>query len=298
MGSRLAVFTKNMTNPAYAAARLGAERVARRFGGSVEHYVPDIPDDVAQQIALIDRAIAARPDAAVLTPVHETRVNAAIERLHAARIPITTFVTPITVGRPLTAAGSDDVALGKAIARRLIESLGGEGSIVIVEGTPASATSRHRLTGFKAVLAQFRSIEVAGSIAGDYQRDVARAAFQKFVGTAGVPDGVLCANDVMALGVLDALQSSGRSTPPPLIVGVNAIPEAVDAIIAGRMLATADFNAMAMCAVATEAAIRHLRGETVPERITLPVSIVDRANASLWALPYEARELPVWEQVV
>src|SRR5262245_57273885 len=293
MGPRLAVFTKNRTNPAYAAARLGAERVAQRFGGSVEHYVPDIPDDVAQQIALVDRAIAARPDAAVLTPVHETRVNRAIERLHAAGIPIATFVTPITTGRPVIAVGSDDVALGMAIARRLVESLGGKGSVLIVEGTPASATSRHRMTGFKALLREFPSIELAGSIAGDYQRSVARAACQKFVTAAHMADGVLCANDVMALGVLDALEASGRGAPPPLIVGVNAIPEAVDAIRAGRMLATADFNAMAMCALATEAALRHLRGETVPAEITLPVSIVDKANAGLWALPFEARTLPV-----
>jgi ribose transport system substrate-binding protein len=298
IGPRLAVFTKNLTNPAYAAARLGAERVAQRFGGSVEHYVPDIPDDVAQQTALIDRAIATRPDAAVLTPVHETQVNAAIERLHAARIPIATFVTPITAGRPLTAVGSDDVALGKAIARRLIEGLGGEGSIAIVEGTPASATSRHRLSGFQAVVREFPSIEVAGSMAGDYQRGAACAAFQQFTATARVPDGVLCANDVMALGVLDALEASGHGAPPPLIVGVNAIPEAVDAVLAGRMLATADFNAMAMCALATEAALRHLRGEAVPERIALPVSIIDKANAGLWALPYEARALPAWEQAV
>jgi ribose transport system substrate-binding protein len=297
MGSRLAVFTKNRTNPAYAAARLGAQKVAQRFGGSVEHYVPDIPDDVSEQIALIDRAIASRPDAVVLTPVHETDVNAAIGRLHAARIPITTFVTSITAGRPLTAVGSDDVSLGKAIARRLLDSLGGKRRILIVGGTPASATSRHRLTGFKAVLAEFPSVKVAGSIAGDYQRGVARAAFEKWVAAAGIPDGVLCANDVMALGVLDELKSSG-SGAPPLIVGVNAIPEAVDAIVAGHMLATADFNAMAMCALATEAALRHLRGEPVPEQITLPVSIVDRTNASLWALPYGARELPAWEQVV
>jgi ribose transport system substrate-binding protein len=297
MGPRLAVFTKNLTNPAYAAARLGAERVAHRFGGAVEHYVPDIPDDVAQQIALIDRAILSRPDAAVLTPVHETEVNDALLRLHAARIPVFTFVTPVTAGEPMTSVGSDDVALGKAIARRLFESLGGKGRIVILEGTPASATSRHRSTGFKAVLAEFPSIELAGSLAGDYQRGVARAAFQDFISAAHMPDGVLCANDVMALGVIDELTASGRAAPPPLIVGVNAIPEAIDAIVAGRMLATADFNAMAMCAVATEAAFRHLRGETVPAQVSLPASIVDRTNASQWALPYEERELPVWERV-
>lgn len=297
MAPRVAVFTKNRTNPAYAAARLGAERVARRFGGSVEHHVPETPDDVAQQIALIDLAISKGADAVVLVPVHETEVNAAIGRLHAAGIPIFTFVTPITAGQPLTFVGSDDASLGKAIARRLLEGLGGNGRIVIVEGTPASATSRHRMTGFMAALAEFASIEVAGSIVGYYQRDAARAAFRTFMPTGRVPDGVLCANDVMALGVIDELASSGIDVPPPLIVGVNAIPEAIDAVVAGRMLATADFNAMGMCATATEAAFRHLRGEKVPERVELPVSIVDRANASLWALPYEERPLPTWEHV-
>ena len=66
MPPRIAVFTKNRTNPAYEAARLGADRVAERFGATTTHYVPDVPDDVPQQIALIGRAIAERPDAAVL----------------------------------------------------------------------------------------------------------------------------------------------------------------------------------------------------------------------------------------
>jgi ribose transport system substrate-binding protein len=62
------------------------------------------------------------------------------------------------------------------------------------------------------------------------------------------------------------------------VVGVNAIPQAIDAIREGRMLATADFNAMQMCALATECAIRHLRGEAVPAEIELPVAIVERRN--------------------
>jgi len=41
----------------------------------------------------------------------------------------------------------------------------------------------------------------------------------------------------MAVGVLDALQAAGREAA---VVGVNAIPEAIAAILAGRMLATAD----------------------------------------------------------
>ena len=84
----------------------------------------------------------------------------------------------------------------------------------------------------------------------------------------------------------------------PLVAGVNAIPEAVAAIAAGRMLATADFNAMAMSEIATEAAVRHLRGETIPPEIMLPVQVVDAANCAAWNAPFAARPSPVWDDVV
>jgi ribose transport system substrate-binding protein len=46
---------------------------------------------------------------------------------------------------------------------------------------------------------------------------------------------------------------------------------------------------MQMAYLATECAVRHLRGEPVPQSIELPVQIVDRANCHLWDLPYEER---------
>jgi ribose transport system substrate-binding protein len=72
---------------------------------------------------------------------------------------------------------------------------------------------------------------------------------------------------------------------------VNAIPEAVQAIAQGRMLATADFNAMQIAYVATQCAARHLGGQPVPRHVDLPVQIVDAGNWRDWDLPYEARSL-------
>jgi ribose transport system substrate-binding protein len=296
MSPRIAVFTKNRTNPAYEAARIGADRTARRFGASTIHYVPEQPDNVTEQIALIGRAIAQQPDATVFVPVHETQVNDAILDFDAARIPLFNFITRTTIGQRKCFVGSDDRALAAAIARYLVAKLNGRGKIAILEGTPASATSRERLEGFHDVLAGCPDIEVLMSLCGEYQRDVARDAFLGAAGQLQGIDAVLCANDVMALGVLDALAVTGNPGRP-LVVGVNAIPEAVAAIAAGRMLATANFDAMTMSSIATEAAVRHLRGEDVPREIIIPVKIVDAANYPAWNLPFEARACPSWQDV-
>ncbi len=297
MSPRIAVFTKNRTNPAYEAARIGADRAATRLGASTLHYVPEQPDNVREQIALIERAITERPDAVVFVPVHETAVNDAILGFDAARIPLFNFVTRTTIGQRVCFVGSDDHALAMSIARHLLSKLSGRGEIVIVEGTPASATSRERLNGFHDALADYPDIRVRLSLRGEYQRDIARAVFVDATDKLQNVDAVLCANDYMALGVLDVLGAVMGNLDMPLVVGVNAIPEAIAAIEAGRMLATANFDAMTMSGIATEAAVRHLRGETVPREIILPVQIVDATNYSAWNLPFEARSCPSWEAV-
>lgn len=294
---RLAVFTKNFSNPAYGAARLGAERAAAALGGvEVLHFVPQTPDDPTQQRALIAEALALRPlpDAFVFSPVHATEVDPAIRRVVEAGIPMIGFVNPIDAAPSVSYVSSDDHALAIAIARHLFSHLGGAGRVLIVTGPTASYTSNERLRGFREAVAEFPGITVVDTIAGDYARDVARERTAQWLNGHATLDACLVANDIMAVGVLDALDAAGRTAT---VVGVNAIPQAIDAIAAGRMLATADFNAMQMAYLAAECAVRHLRGEAVPERIELPVQIVDASNCQQWNLPYEQRPVITLEQI-
>ena len=295
MAPVIAVFTKNRTNPAYTAARLGADRVAARLGARVAHYVPEKPDDVAEQRTLVERAIAARPDAAVFVPVHATAMSDSVRQLNAAGIPTVNYLNRLAEGRFVTYVGSDDFRLARDIAAYLFQHIGGKGDIVILEGVPAAVTSQERLRGFRDAARDSPGIRIAASRAADYQQDTARRVTAGLL--AGLPrvDGILCANDVMALGAIAALKAAGRSIP---LVGVNAIPEAIAAIKSGSLLATVDFDAMRISSIATEAAIRHLRGERVPPEIILPVRIVDAANYQAWDRPFEERECPRWEDVV
>ena len=292
----IAVFTKNRTNPAYAAARLGADRTARRLGARTAHYVPEKPDDAAEQIALIDEALAARPAACALVPAHPVAVNAAIRRIHAAGVPIVGFVNPFTEPQYLVSfVGSEDYPLAFDIGVYLCRHLRERGDIVIVEGPPESVSSRERTRGFRDALKKFPAMRIATTICGQYQRDDTLRAGAELLKSAIGFDALLTANDVMALAMLEALDAAGRAG---IVTGINAVPDAIAAITAGKLLATADFDAMKMGCLATEAAIRHLRGEKVPAQILLPVQVVDRANCAAWDRPYAERECPRWEDLV
>ena len=290
----IAVFTKNRTNPAYAAARLGADRTSERLGARTVHYVPNKPDDADEQIELIDAALATRPDACVLVPVHPTAVNAAIRKISASGVPIFGFINRFTEPATVSFVSSEDYPLAFRVAAYLCEHLKGRGDVVIVEGLRDSVTSVERVRGFYAALAKFPAVRVVATLHGDYQRDVTLRAGAEWMKTAPRFDAILAANDVMALGMLEVLDAAGRDSA---VVGINAVPDAITAIKRGRLLATVDFDAMKMGCIATEAAIRHLRGERVPPEIMLPVQIVDRANCALWDKPFAERACPRWEDV-
>src|SRR3984957_17517052 len=137
----LAVFTKNRVNPAYAAARLAADRVAAEAGARTMHYVPETPDDVGQQKVLVGEALANQPDAVVFVPTDDAAMVEDVRRFEAAGIPVVNCVNRMA-GRFVAFVGSDDVAVGYTAARALIEGLGSKGDIVVIEGSPGAPTAR------------------------------------------------------------------------------------------------------------------------------------------------------------
>jgi ribose transport system substrate-binding protein len=291
----LAVITKNKRNPAYAGARLGADRVAARYGCTLTHHVPDRPDDIGEQRALIEAVRVARADALLIAPAHATALNEALGRVQAGGTHVLCFVSRPDAFTPTCWVGSDDRALARGIAGTLFDRLGGGGDIVTLEGHPDAITTAPRSAGFREAAAARGDVRIVGSRTGYFLRDGGYAAMRELLACHPRIDGILAANDVMALGALDAMREAGRKIP---IVGVNATPEGVEAIKAGELLASASFDAMKMACLAVEAAVRVLSGEMVPTQIVLPVEVVDRANCAAWDLSYGERPLPEWQAYV
>jgi ribose transport system substrate-binding protein len=289
----LAVFTKNRVNPAYAAARLAADRVAAEAGAHTLHFVPTTPDDVGQQKALVGEALAAAPDAVVFVPVDDRQMVPDLARFADAGIPVVTCINR-KEGKVVSFVGSADVAVGRTAAKALFAALPGGGRIVAIEGTPAAPTSRDRTVGLRQALAEAPTIELVGSGVGYFQQAPARAEMARLLVEHAAIDGVWTSNDVMAFGVLEALAATGRTAK---VVGVNGLPEAIDNIERGTMHASVVFSAFNIAGIAARAALRHLRGEAVPASILVPAALIDRRNCQRWKVPFACRPTPAWEEV-
>jgi ribose transport system substrate-binding protein len=290
----IAVFTKNNTNPAYAAFRFAADQIARAAGARTVHYVPNKPDNVDEQEAMVEEALKERPDVVIFIPVDDVAMIDSVKKLNAANIPVVLAGNPLP-GCFVTFVGADDFEIGHRQARYLFEKLGGKGKIVIIEGTPAAPTNRERVRGYRRALSEYPGIEVLGTGVGNYQQPDARRVMEKFLKDHPRIDAVLAANDSMALGALEALKQANREA---VVIGINGILPAVKQIETGALLASVDFNMFKIGCTATRAALRHLKGEPLPDKIMLPAEIIDKTNYKAWLVPVEQRSCPEWDDVL
>ncbi len=295
--ARIVVFTKNVTNPFWKAVRTGADKAAKALGADVEHAAPTKPDNIEEQTRLVEDWIVKKPDAFVFVPVDYKALVPSIEKVNRAGIPIVIFSNRMTGVDVVSYVGSDDETIGYELGRYLFEALGGKGKVIHIDGVPAAITAQNRKKGFDRALKESPGIELLASQPGNYRRLPAVQVMENLMQRFPAIDGVFCANDDMAVGVVEALEAAGRGGKTR-VVGIDAIPDGAAAIAKGRLLASADYSGHDQGFLAVTAAVKHLRGERVPKEIALPVVIVDKTNVQAWLLPIEDKPVPDWTKII
>lgn len=291
------LFTKNVTNPFWKAVRIGGEKAAKELGVNLEHAAPTKPDNIEEQTRLVEDWIVKKPDAMVFVPVDYKALVPTIQKVNKAGIPLVNFNNRMTDVQYVTYVGSDDETIGYMISKFLFESIGGKGGVVHIDGVPAAITAQNRKKGFDRALKEFPNIKLLDSQPGQYRRLPAVQVFENLMQRFPQIDGVMSANDDMAVGVVEALNAAGRGGKTK-VVGIDAIPDAAASIKAGGMLASADFSGHDQAYLAVTAAVKHLRGEKLPKEIMLPVTIVTQKNVDGWLKPVEERAVPDWNKAV
>jgi ribose transport system substrate-binding protein len=294
-GETVAVFTKNLTNPYFQAVRVGTETAAKTLGVKVIQYVPTKPDSIPEQLSQVEDVIVKKPDAIVFIPVDYKALVPAVEKINAAGIPVTNITDRSAGGNFVAFVGADDYSIGLAIARRLLKAIGGKGNVIILEGVKGSLTSTNRVRGFNDALKENPDVKLLASQPANFQRLNALQVMENLMQSFPSIDGVLAANDPMAVGALEALEGANRKA---LVVGINGSKEAVELIKSGKLLASGDFNGFIQGCIGTQIAVLNLRKQSTPKEVMLKPIVIDKTNFTPYEMPVEQRACPTLEQII
>ncbi|MFL6117045.1 MAG: LacI family DNA-binding transcriptional regulator [Catenulispora sp.] len=215
----MALLVLDTRNPFFLDIAAGAERVAREHGLMV--MLCSSNQDQAEEDAYLAHFARQNVLGVLLSPVDGT--GADIDMLQRRGVPV------VLVDRGAEAEEScsvsvDDVLGGELAARHLLET--GHRTIAFVGGPTSLQQVHNRLAGARG------AVQAAGlppetlTVLKTERLDIAagRDAGQRLVGLAQRPTAVFCANDLLALGVLQALFAMGVRVPEDIaIIGYDDI---------------------------------------------------------------------------
>ena len=294
-GETIAVFTKNQTNPYFQAVRVGADAAAKALNVKTLHYIPTKPDSIPEQMSQIEDVVVKKPDAIVFTPVDYKALVPGVEKINAAGIPVVNITDRSSAGKFVAFVGADDYSTALETARYLLKTLNGKGNFIILEGVKGALTNTDRVRGFNDALKENPGAKLLASQPGNYQRLQALQVMENLLQSHPQIDGVLAANDAMAMGAVEALEGANRTAG---VIGINGTKEAVDAIKAGKLLASGDYNGFLQGCIGTIIAARTLRKQPVVQEIVLKPTVVSKENYQPYETPVESRSCPTWEQAL
>jgi ribose transport system substrate-binding protein len=280
----IAVFTKSQNSPIFAALRAGAGVAAKNLGVQVIHYVPSTPDSIAEQNKLVDDAIKDKPDAIVFVPVNFTEAGNAVKKINSAQIPLVNVNERLINAAVVGYVGINDVLLARETGRYLIKAMSGRGNAVILDGADKSFTAEGRGQGFRDVLKELLDVKLLDAKQANYSRTQAKQVMADMLRRYAQVDGVLAANDSMAIGAVDALKAANRKA---LVVGINASREAMELIKSGEIVGSGDNDTFVQGCLAVEMAVRSIRKEDVPKELMLKPVVIDKTNYAPFDQPYE-----------
>ena len=292
-GETIATFTRNPANPILRGIRIGGEIAATSLGAQIVHFIPR-GEAASEQTGLIDEVINSKPDAVVLAPFDPKLMVPAVEKLNAAGIPVTDVNERLAGGKVVSYVGTDDYQLALTTARYLIQAMGGKGNVVILEGPENLLTSIARVKAYKDAVKEAPEVKLLASKSANYARTPAIDIMKSFLRLYPQINGVLAANDPMAIGAIEALKAANRKA---LVVGINASKEVLDFIKSGDLLGSGDYNGFLQGCLGVEIAIRNLRRQPVPTEINLKAVVVDKTNYQPYEIPMERRSCPALENV-
>lgn len=243
--------------------------------------------DPSRERTLIESSVAGGANGVIVARVDLDAFVPYAEELFKRGVPVVTTDGPFHRGPRLAHFSSDDVSIGKIQAKKMLQALEQSGKpkpwkLVIFAGAPGTYAGTLRPDGALSELRPYINkgeVQIIYEIA-NFSRSEALTKMQAIL-ARGPVDGVIAANDDMAIGALNACKMAGlKPGKDVFFIGVDIIPEAAELIKTGEYLGSVTQAPWleGYWAVATIYFFRKYGGK--PDSVAMPVPyfLVDKTN--------------------
>ncbi|MFJ4786487.1 substrate-binding domain-containing protein [Streptomyces sp. NPDC088794] len=273
---KMGLSLSTLNNPFFVQIRAGAQAEAKKLG--VDLTVTDAQNDASQQANQLQNFTSSSLGAIIVNPVDSDAASNSVKAADKAKIPVIAVDRGVNKASVDALVASDNVAGGELAAKTIAEKLGGSGKIVILQGQAGTSAARERAQGFSDGLKAYPGIQVVAQQPADFDRTKGLDVMSNLLQAHPDVQGVIAANDEMALGAIKALGSkAGKSVS---VVGFDGTPDGLTAVKGGSLYASVAQQPTQLGKIAVENALKAIQGKKVQQTIKVPVKVVTKENVA------------------
>jgi inositol transport system substrate-binding protein len=251
------------------------EAKAKELG--VELITVDAERSALKQVEQVESFIAQGVDAIIMNPCEVEASSPAVKLAIAANIPIINVNSETSV-KPTAFVGSDDTESARIAMKYIVEKLGGKGNVIMMHGYMGQAAQIKRDKGAKEILKANPGLTLLAEQSGEWDRAKAMSLTENWIQSFGPRiNAIFAQNDEMGLGVVKALEAAGLKNKI-IVVSIDAIPDALQAVKKGTLDATVYQNAKQQGGTAIETAIKAAKATAFEKEVLIPFELVTKEN--------------------
>ena len=238
--------------------------------------------DVDAQIGIVENLITQKVDAIVIAPADSTALVPPLKKALQAGIKVINIDVALDKnamkqnGIDLAFVGPDNRLGARLAGEYLAKALGAGGKAIIIEGNPGADNAKQRKAGFDDAVKSGK-LNLLASRTAHWETEEAFKVFSSLLTAYPDVQGVMCANDSEAIGVVQAIDAAGK-TGKIKVVGFDNIAPAQKLLREGKLLATVEQYGPKMAVFGIQYAFKELNGESLKGWIKTPVKLITKEN--------------------
>ncbi|WHY01139.1 ribose ABC transporter substrate-binding protein RbsB [Neobacillus sp. DY30] len=268
---KIGLSVSTLNNPFFVSLKDGVVKEVEALG--MEVIIVDAQNDSAKQVNDVEDLIQQGVDALLINPTDSAAISTAVQSANNIGIPVVTLDRSADKGKVEALVASDNIKGGEMAANYIIEKLGANTQVIELEGVPGASATRERGQGFHNVADQ--KLNVTAKQAADFDRTKGLTVMENLLQANPDIKAVFAHNDEMALGAIEAINSSGKDI---MVIGFDGNDDALNAIKSGAMEATVAQQPELIGKLSVDAARDVLQGKKVEKTIAAPLKLVTKDN--------------------
>ena len=268
--------SKGFQHQFWQAVKAGADKAAADFKVKVTFEGPETEAMVDKQIDMLSAALAKNPKAIGFAALDSKAAIPLLKKAQAAKIPVVAFDSGVDSDIPVTTATTDNKAAAALAADKMAELIGKSGEVALVVHDQTSRTGIDRRDGFlDRMKSTYPNIKIVSVQYGGGDQLKSTEIAKSILQASPNLKGMFGANEGSAIGVVNAAKETKRKI---VIVDYDSGKQQKDAIKNNTMADAITQNPVGIGYKTVEAAVKALKGETLPKVIDTGFYWYDKSN--------------------